>query len=226
MMRLPNFILVGNALATMGATTLWGASLSQFYFNNRALSFRLKALALVIIPAQGYFVYRTWEFAGRPWSLVAFAVSLMPRTADQLCPYALIGAALDILTCFALTTLLWNEYMNRSKVLKSYVHISATGNTQPLLGFFHLLSPLYFLTVLVNLNIRGYIRDTANKRGFSNVQLTNHIRSVLGPDSILNVPDFPTVPVNSITRDRMAGLDIPLDLNELPHSKGAFPITP
>ncbi|PPQ73927.1 hypothetical protein CVT26_006553 [Gymnopilus dilepis] len=205
-----------------------------------------------------------------PVHALILGLALIPRTTNDICPYVFkaavgetlltatlsTGAALDVLTCLALTGLLWKEYMHRSKVLRSSVayastttamlsrlillslntgmwtailavflsimiHISATGNTQPLLGFYHLLSPLYFFTVLINLNVRGYIRSTANKRGFSNVQFSNHLRSILGPD-LNEIPGLATLSGTHHTSSRATALDRPLDLFGPPHSEVDF----
>ncbi|KDR80308.1 hypothetical protein GALMADRAFT_242654 [Galerina marginata CBS 339.88] len=322
-------LIVGNALATIGASTLWGVGvhqLSQFYFQNASSSRRLKVLvgwlgvwetvrqfvtmaqvvssvdqpplwdkflvsnpngcivfgdnllymssALVAIPAQGYLVYRTWEFAKRPRAIPYLAAPMLlfqlvlpialisTRHDTEACSHNFptnvglslliatfsVGAVLDVITCVALTALLWKEYMNRSKVLKStssmlirlimlsvntgmwtailavlllsILHFTTKMQVQPFFGYYHLLSPLYFLTVLVNLNVRGFIRDAANKRGLSNVQLSLYLQTV-SPDSAStfharDLSGFPPV----YTTHSSGDLDVPLDIFGPPHSEG------
>jgi hypothetical protein len=98
------------------------------------------------------------------------------------------GAILDLVTCVGLTILLWGRYLSAQKsttsILRRLILLSInTGlwttlvsiyvivvlittvrvHEQPPLGCFHLISPLYFATVLVNLNSRHYIRSAASR---------------------------------------------------------------
>ncbi|CAA7269386.1 unnamed protein product [Cyclocybe aegerita] len=110
------------------------------------------------------------------------------------------SALIDGVTSVSLTFLLWKRYLAReslgstNSILLRLMLLSAnTGmwtaivavfliielliavpnNIFPIPGCYQLLSPLYFVTVLVNLNSRRFVRDAANraKNQFSSIRL-------------------------------------------------------
>ncbi|KAF8900485.1 hypothetical protein CPB84DRAFT_1779059 [Gymnopilus junonius] len=109
------------------------------------------------------------------------------------------SAILDLLTCVGLTVLLWERYVNWeaqkstttillrlmllsvntglwTTLVSIYVIVGLVYTTraheQPPLGCYHLISPLYFTTVLVNLNSRQYIRNAANRTVSSTIRVS------------------------------------------------------
>ncbi|KAJ2925783.1 hypothetical protein H1R20_g11312, partial [Candolleomyces eurysporus] len=164
---------------------------------NRLMIFTHVATSWVAVPVQLFFMYRIWRFQNRirwffviplaPCILFHFAMGFVlttvnwirngnPAAIPQSTMLALVVAnmvvvaAADVLLAVGLCILLWRTYLEVSiRYPQNLIHIA----------FCFIISPVYVIMLLANLNARSSIRSEGdrviefNKSGASSTRLTS-----------------------------------------------------